>query len=112
MKILNLPVEFVDHEIKMLLNSGCVSTLSHKPTVVNPLSVATNRAGKKRMVLDCREINSSIAKYAIRFEDGYLFDKIFTKNSYLGNFDLKGAYHHIEIFETHREYLGFKWQGQ
>ena len=102
----------MDHEIKSLLNSGCVSTLGHKPTVVNPLSVAKNRAGKKRMVFDCREINGGIAKYSIRFEDGYLFDKCFYQNCFLGNFDLRGAYHHIDIFESHKEYLGFKWRGQ
>jgi len=27
----------------------------------------------------------------------------------LFRYDLKGAYHHIEIFQEHRQYLGFSW---
>ena len=27
------------------------------------------------------------------------------------SFDLKSAYHHIEINEAHRKFLGFQWQG-
>ena len=26
------------------------------------------------------------------------------------SFDLKGGYHHVEIFEGHQTYLGFSWK--
>ena len=34
---------------------------------------------------------------------------MFHKNDYMFTFDLKSAYHHISIFESHRQYLGFTW---
>ena len=37
---------------------------------------------------------------------------MFQKNDYLFSFDLKSGYHHIDIYEPHRHYLGFGWQSQ
>ena len=41
-------VDFVETEILKLLDKGCVSEVEEIPTVVNPLTVAFNRAGKPR----------------------------------------------------------------
>ena len=35
--------------------------------------------------------------------------QLFEKGDFLFNFDLKSAYHHIEILRDHRKYLGFAW---
>ncbi|KAK3107923.1 hypothetical protein FSP39_025264 [Pinctada imbricata] len=35
---------------------------------------------------------------------------MFEKNDWVFTFDLKSAYHHIEIKESHRQYLGFSWK--
>lgn len=32
------------------------------------------------------------------------------KRGFYFTFDLKSAYHHIEIFNEHREFLGFSWE--
>ena len=32
------------------------------------------------------------------------------KDDYLFSFDLKSGYHHVDIFEPHRKFLGFKWK--
>lgn len=50
-------VEFVSSEIESLLAKNCISEVSTKPSVVNPLTVAYNRSGKPRLVLDCRYVN-------------------------------------------------------
>ena len=34
---------------------------------------------------------------------------MFTKENFLIKFDLKSGYHHLDIFEPHRKYLGFAW---
>ena len=47
----------VEREIRKLLNNACVSEVSNVPTVVTPLTVAFDRSGKARLVLDCRHIN-------------------------------------------------------
>ena len=31
---------------------------------------------------------------------------------YLYTFNIKSAYHHVEIFDSHRTYLGFQWPYQ
>ena len=34
---------------------------------------------------------------------------LFQKGNYVFSFDLKAGYHHIDIFEPHRQFLGFRW---
>ena len=34
---------------------------------------------------------------------------MFQKGDYLFSFDLKSGYHHVDIYEPHRKYLGFSW---
>ncbi|VDI25195.1 Hypothetical predicted protein [Mytilus galloprovincialis] len=34
---------------------------------------------------------------------------MFQKDDFLFSFDLKSAYHHIEICQIHRSFLGFSW---
>ena len=38
--------------------------------------------------------------------------KIFESGDFFGNFDSRGAYNHVEIFESHRKFLGFRWEGK
>lgn len=80
-----------------------------KPHVVNPLTVAYSRAGKPRLVLDCRHINPCLHLFKVKFEDIRVAERLFDINSYIFTFDLKSAYHHIDIFPEHTTYLGFSW---
>ena len=103
-------VKTVCTEIQKLIDKGCVSEVSDIPFVVNPLTLAFNKVGKPRLVLDCRHINQFIHEFSFRMEDVKVAREIFQKGYFLFSFDLKSAYHHIEIFEHHRKYLGFQWQ--
>ena len=67
------------------------------------------RSTKTRFVLDCRHINECIHQFKFEFEDGSVAKQLFNKVNYLFRFDLKSAYHHIEIFSDHKKYLGFMW---
>ena len=80
-----------------------------KPHVVNPLTVAYSRAGKPWLVLDCRHINPCLHLFKVKFEDIRVAERLFDRNSYIFTFDLKSAYHHIDIFPEHTTYLGFSW---
>ena len=99
--------DFVEKEINSLLKKGVISESQEIPWVVNPLTVAYNRKGKPRLVLDCRHINPHLHNFKVKFEDIKVAEAIFEKNSFLFTYDLKGAYHHIDIFSEHRIYLGF-----
>ena len=106
---LNAP-EFVKGEIDKLSKLGCISEVKRGDAyVINPLTVAENRSGKQRMVLDCRHINPFLHKFKCKFEDSTVARQMFSAHDFLFKFDLKSAYHHIMIFEPHRKYLGFKW---
>ena len=44
-----------------------------------------------------------------KYEDLRVVAEIFEENDYFIPFDLKSAYHHIDIHPEHQEYLGFHW---
>ncbi|KAK3087671.1 hypothetical protein FSP39_008985 [Pinctada imbricata] len=100
----------VSEEIDKLLVKKCIQEIDHVPKVVNPLTVAFNKAGKPRLVLDCRHVNKFLHDFKFRLEDVSTAREMFDKNDFLFGFDLKSAYHHIEIYDEDREYLGFLWK--
>lgn len=100
--------DFVSKEIKNLLDTGRIRQLSRPPTVVNPLSVATN-GSKPRLILDLRYINTHLWSQHVKYEDFRTFRHYLTDDAFMFSFDLKSGYHHIEIFEEHWQYLGFSW---
>ena len=77
--------------------------------MVNPLSVSVRDKGGKRLVLDLRHVNPHLYKYKFKCEDITTAQQLLGDNYYLYTFDIKSAYHHVEIFEPHRTYLGFQW---
>ena len=87
--------DFVTKEISKLLAKGCISEVSDVPHVVNPLTVAENKAGKLRLVLDCRHINPALFQFKYKYENADIARVLFEKGDYMVTFDLKSAYHHI-----------------
>ena len=78
--------------------------------MVNPLSVSQNLKGKLRLILDLRHINQFLYKRKFKLEDFSMARAIIPENSFLFSFDIKSAYHHIEIEQSCRTYLGFSWE--
>ena len=101
---------FVESEIASLTQKGVVSEVFNKPHVVNPLTVACGKSGKLRLVLDCRHINPHLHLFKTKFEDIHVAESMFDLDSYIYTFDLKGAYHHVDIFPEHTKFLGFSWE--
>ena len=102
--------EFVSKEIKILLAKGCISKVGYTPYVINPLTVAYNKKGKPRLVLDCRNLNKCLHTFKFKYEDISTARQMFEKGTFLYAFDIRGAYNHIDIFHSHRTYLGFAWR--
>lgn len=57
--------------------------------------------------MDCRHINLHLYKNKFKYEDVSIARHFLQKGDFVFSFDLKSAYHHIEIFDEHRTYLGF-----
>ena len=94
---------------KNLLKKGCISEVNSLPHVVYPLSVAYNKKGKPRLVLDCRNINKCVHTFKVKFEDINTARQMFEKGTYMYSSDIKWAYNNIGIFSSHRTFLGFAW---
>ena len=102
--------EFVSQAIAELLVNDCIEEVKTRPHVINPLTVSTQKSGKKRLILDLREVNKHIWKNKIKFEDWRVALQYFEKNSFNFKFDLRSGYHHLDIAKSCQTYLGFSWE--
>ena len=101
--------EFVDCSNKELLENYCIHMVTSRPHISSPLSVVTNREGKKRLVLNLRYLNNFLLKERFKYEDIKVAISLFTTGNYVFTFDLKSGYHHVDIHQDHWKYLGFQW---
>ena len=100
---------FVNRAITELITAGSILECLSPPTVVNPLSVAIQSNGKKRLILDLRYPNSFLKKRKVKFEGVQDMLTVLSDRpqQYFFSFDIKSGYHHIEIFSDDQQFLGF-----
>ena len=74
----------------------------------NPLSVAVNAEGKKRLVIDLsRCFNEEVKTYKFKIESTLAALQLVEKGDWMFSFDLKGAYHQVPMNQEYFKYLGF-----
>ena len=100
---------FVREAISELLARGCVREVANYPEFCNPLHVAVQSSGKLRLILDLSYLNSFVVKQSIKYEDLRCVLQMFPSGMFTFCFDLKSAYHHIDICAEHMKFLSFKW---
>ena len=76
---------------------------------VNLLTVAYSKSSKPRLVLDSRYINPLLHQNRFKYEDDKVAGEMLDVGDFIFICDLQSAYHHIEIFEVHQQYLSFAW---
>ena len=103
---------FVDLAVAELLSGGYIESVSAKPYICSPLSVVENATGKQRLVLNLRHVNQFVWKQKFKYEDLRIAMMLFRPGEYMFTFDLKSGYHHVEVTQAHRKYLGFEWNGR
>ncbi|XP_076099880.1 uncharacterized protein LOC143069233 [Mytilus galloprovincialis] len=101
--------DFVHTAIQDLLHRGLIVQCDQRPFVVNPLTVAVQSNLKKRLILDLRAVNKHLWKQSVKFEDTRTALQHIKLDYSMFKYDVHSAYHHIDIFEPHTEYLGFSW---
>ena len=101
---------FVEFQIRELLENGCISEVPDCPEFINPLHVAVQPSGKERLILDLSHLDNFTVKTHVKYEDLKTVLQLLKKGDYVFSFDLKAAYHNVDIFEEHRKYLSFCWQ--
>lgn len=101
--------DFVVEAINDLLIRGLVVECTEQPIVVNPLTVSIQNNGKKRLILDLRHVNYHLWKCSVKFEDIRTAMQFIQNNFHCFLFDIHSAYHHIDIYKPHTDYLGFSW---
>ena len=99
--------EFVAEAIQKLLKGRYIEEQSEPPHSVNPLSVAKGK--KLRLVLDLRHVNGHLLKQSFRYKALRSLSQLFEQQFGLFTWDLKSGYHHVEIYVSHRTFLGFSW---
>ena len=104
-----LHYEFVESAISELLVNGLIEECCDIPYIVNPLTVSVQSNGKKRLILDLRCVNLHVLKQSVKYEDIRTALVYARSNSFMFSFDLHSAYHHVEMFYPHTEFLGFSW---
>ena len=103
---------FVQEAISYLLIRGYIRVTPVYPQFCNPLHVAVQSSGKLRLILDSSHLNKFIVKKSVKYEDLRTVLQMFPPGMsgfFFSSFDLKSAYHHIDICEEHRKFLSFKW---
>ena len=103
--------DFVLSAITEILKVGSVMECIVPPVVINPLSVSIQPNGKKRLILDLRHINFFVKKSKIKFEHAKSFLQCLLARpcAWACTFDVKSGYHHIKIFVSDQQFLGFAW---
>ena len=101
--------EFVTEAIDELLEYDLIEEWQEPPFCISPLSVAVNASNKKRLILDLSEVNKFVKHERIKLEDQNDFFDLAKNIKWAGTFDLKSAYHQIDIHKDHYKYLGFAW---
>ena len=77
----------------------------------NPMSVAVNAEGKKRLVIDLsRCFNEEVHALKFKIESTWAALQMVEKGDWMFAFDLKGAYHHIPMHQDYYKFLGFSIQ--
>ena len=102
--------EFVNGAVADLLAGGYIEIAQEVPHVCSPLSVITNQSGKRRLVVNLRHVNRSLWKQKFKYEDLRVVMMLFGPGEWMFSFDLKSGYHHIDVAQKHRKYLGFSWE--
>ena len=107
-------LEFVHQEIANLLSKKVIVKATHceGEFISNIFLVEKKDPGKYRMILNLKHLNKFTKKLHFKMETLLTTLALITPGAYLMSFDFQDAYYSCSIFEPHRKYLRFMFDGQ
>lgn len=106
--------EWANVAVQKLYSAGLVKKVKREEIVCcNPLTVASNAAGKLRLCIDLsRHLNEVTDAPKFRIESTREALQTVKRNDWAFSFDLKSAYHQINLHEDCVKFFGFKIEGE
>ena len=68
--------------------------------------------GDIRMIIDLSEVNDFVQKFHFKMDHLEVATDLLDEGMFMSSIDLKDAYYSIPIWEAHRKYLSFQWNGE
>lgn len=104
--------EFLDQEIRSMLEQGVISPYNGDRPVCHPI-FATCKPGdtKLRFVLDARWTNRFHKPDKFKTEGIKQARRLAQKGHYMAKIDLSSAFYHVKLHERTRRLLCFEWKG-
>ena len=103
---------FIDVQIRKLLDTGAIKLCDKKPTCVLPIQCVPKKNGKLRMVLDCRYVNNFISAPKFKQEGIEAVASQIQPGDLFTSIDLEDGFHHVDMKKEFWTYFGMQWRGQ
>ena len=101
--------DFITNEIESLLTTGAISVSQVKPNCVSPITCIPKAKGSYRLIHDLRKVNDHCCAPKFSNEDIKEVKDYVSPRDVGITVDLKDGFHHVQIKEEFRTYLGFSW---
>lgn len=107
-------VKVIDSEIQKLSAKGVIEQCEFEPgQFVSPVFTRPKKDGTHRMILNLKCLNRDIAYHHFKMETLQAAAlKLVTQDCFMASIDLKDAYYSVPIFEGHKKFLRFEWDGK
>ena len=104
---------FVSEKVAEGVRLGTMLPCEHRElSCILPLGVASNSAGKRRLIWDGRHVNQYLPRQPFHMETLQREGRaLFERSHWGGTCDLSSAYHHVEMHKDSTPFLGFEWAG-
>jgi hypothetical protein len=103
----------IRNEVDTMLNKGAIAYSQHEAgQFVSNLFLVKKKNGKFRPVINLKSLNAFIEYSHFKMETLDVILGAVQRNDFFISVDLRDAYFSIPIFEGHRKFLKFQWQGQ
>ena len=71
-----------------------------------------NATGKKRLILDLKNINQFVWKQTFKLDDWRVLFEYAHKGDFMFVWAFSSGYHHLDLFVGHQQYFGFSFESQ